>query len=410
MKPTILTAPGSKSLTQRALVVAALADGPVTVEGALVCDDSRHLTEVLVRLGVGVRWEGTRVRVTPGPLRGSEEAHACGNAGTTMRFSAALSLILDGPLVLDGNARMRERPIGPLGDALHALGVEVRYLGQPGFPPLRLERRAPPPAEVTVEAALSSQFASGLLLVAPRLPAPLTLRLAGAVVSRSYLTMTGALMERAGAKLAWLDARTVRVEPGSYRADALAPALGVEPDWSGAAFLLAAGELLGRPVEVPGLLPPEASLQGDAAFAGMIEELRRPRVHRFDLTDTPDLIAPLVALCPFAADATEIVGAGHTRVKECDRIAVLAEGLRRIGAGVEERPDGLTVRPLEAPRPGPIELDPHEDHRMAMTFGLWARRVPGLRVLDPGCVSKSFPLFWEELARFDPSTGQGAGA
>ena len=399
--------PGSKSMTQRALVIAALAERPATLLGALPCDDSALLSALLAELGVAVEWDGERVEVTPAPLRASGEVLFCGNGGTAMRFGSCLSLLAEGELTLDGDARMRERPIGPLGLALEQLGVRVRYLGQHGCPPLALQRQGPAPTRVTVDASLSSQFGSGLLLVAPRLPRGLTVALEKDPVSLPYLRMTTRMMERAGVTVCWTDERTATVEPGLYLSQAVGQVLEVEPDWSSAAFLLAAARVSQVELVIPGLADPASSLQGDSVFAGFLEELRRPLAHEIDLSHCPDLIAPLVATCLFASHPTRIRGAAHTRVKESDRIAVLCRELGKIGAQFVEVRDGMDVFPLQRIVSAEVELDPSADHRMAMAFGVVSLRVPGIRVRDPRCVTKSYPGFWPELERFRAQVALG---
>jgi 3-phosphoshikimate 1-carboxyvinyltransferase len=391
-------------MTQRAMILAALGEGRCSIDHPLACDDSRYLTDLLCALGATVTWEGPpdtpdRIVVDPAPLRAPNEPVFCGNAGTAVRFGSCLSLLCEGALTIDGDDHMRRRPIGALGEALEALGVEVSYLERDGCPPLALRRRQAAPAEVSVDTSVSSQYASGLLMVAPRLESGLDITLTGGQVSMPYIEMTLAMMRRAGATLTdHPDTKRYAVQPGTYDAETIA----VEPDWSGAAFLLAAGFIADLDVTVEGLPSPETSLQGDAAFAAMLAELRAPTepLHAFDLTDAPDLIAPLAAACLFADRPSRIRGAAHTRVKESDRVAVLATELGRIGARLTALDDGLDIEPLDPnhaiERPPP--LDPHDDHRMAMAFGLVSLRAPGIEVENRGCVSKSFPHFWEVLA------------
>ncbi|MBK8480694.1 MAG: 3-phosphoshikimate 1-carboxyvinyltransferase [Proteobacteria bacterium] len=392
-----LSCPGSKSMTQRALMIAALAETPVQIDGALACHDSHYLTLLLRALGVRVDWDGTRINVAPAAtLRSDGKPLYVGNAGTAMRFASCLALVVEGELQLDGDARMRERPIGPLVATLAQLGVQARYLGREGCPPVVLRRGAQAaPARATIEASQSSQYASGLLLVGARLPAGLELTLGGQAVSLPYLQMTAAMMQRAGAELCWLDAGRIVVSPRPYRASRIA----VEPDWSTAAFLLAAGELLGRPLHIPGLVDAAHSLQGDAIFVELLEELRRPQPHRIDLGPTPDLIAPLAALASFASHPTTIAGVAHARIKESDRIAVLCQQLGRAGVEVEERVDGLVIHPWRAADHAPVTLEPANDHRMAMAFGLLSLRLDHVAVAERDCVAKSFPQFWDVLAR-----------
>jgi 3-phosphoshikimate 1-carboxyvinyltransferase len=389
-----LSAPGSKSMTQRALLLAALGQAPrVTVARPLWCDDSRYLTDLLRAMGVAVGWSDAAVEVTPAQLRAPDAPVFLGNAGTAVRFGACLALVVDGALAIDGDAHMQTRPLGALGDALATLGVEVEYLGSPGCVPIRLHRVAEPPREVAVDMSLSSQYASGLLLVAPRLAHGLAVELRGDLVSMPYLRMTAAMMQAAGARLRWEGERRLVVDP-SYAA---CEAMDVEPDWSAAAFLLAAGRIAGRPIEVEGLLPPTRSLQGDAAFAAMLASIDAGAAE-LDLTDVPDLIAPLTVACLFADHPVRIRGAAHTRVKECDRVAVLCRELARAGAAMREHADGLDIEPRDLADRA-VELDPEDDHRMAMAFGILGLRLPGITVKNPGCVSKSFPDFWGALAK-----------
>jgi len=235
--------PPSKSMTQRALVIAALADGPTRLRQPLLCDDSRHLVAALRALGVGVEADGDDLLVEPAALRGRDTPIYCGNAGTTLRFVSGLSLCCRGAMTLDGDDRMRGRPVGPLAAALGDLGCEVDFLAAAGYPSLRVCARREPAAQVTVDVRLSSQFASSLLLAAPRLARGLCLTLPHDPVSRPYLEMTAAMMRAAGARLRWTDARTIVVDAGGYRGGRT---VDIEPDWSSAAVMLAAGALLDR--------------------------------------------------------------------------------------------------------------------------------------------------------------------
>jgi 3-phosphoshikimate 1-carboxyvinyltransferase len=255
-----------------------------------------------------------------------------------------------------------------------------------------LRRVRPAGVEVEVEAERSSQFASALLLVAPRLPGGLFLRLRGAAVSLPYLDLTVQALRAFGASVDVVDG-AFRVAPGPLHGGHFE----VEGDWSSAAFLLAAGRIAGRAVRVANVR--DDSSQGDRAVVGMLARLdgREPRT--FDLADCPDLIAPLAAAAAFADGATEIRRVAHARIKESDRVRVLADGLRTAGCRVDELPDGLRVE-RGTPAGGTVTLDPHDDHRMAMAFGLLSLRLPGLHVANPGCVSKSYPGFWDDLERF----------
>ncbi len=394
--PLRLRAPGSKSETQRALMLAALAAGESALTGALDCDDSRGLRAGLAACGASISEEGERWLVRGGGLRAPAAALDCLEAGTTLRFLAPLALLLPGELVLDGSPRLRERPLQELLDALAGLGVEATRLG-PEQLPLRLRRASPPPADAAtaparaaIDLSRSSQFASGLLLVAPRLAGGLVLELSGQAVSRPYLELTLAMMRGRGATVSE-EGGALRVAPGAYRPGPL-PVAG---DWSSAAFLLAAAWIAGRPLELEGL--DREGAQGDRAILALLEELSLPRPHELDLTDCPDLIAPLAAAAAFAAHPVRLLGAAHARLKESDRPAVLAAGLAAAGVLVQETHDGLLLRPGGALRPA--RLDARGDHRMAMAFALLSLRQGGVEVVGPGCVSKSYPGFWRDLER-----------
>jgi 3-phosphoshikimate 1-carboxyvinyltransferase len=405
VSPRKLRVPGSKSQTQRALVLAALACGESHLEGPLDCDDTRHLRRALGALGAQIddsdpgRWTVGGIAGAPGSDApgGDPLALWCGEAGTTLRFVAPLSLLAARALLLDGSTRLRERPLDALTGALEVLGVAARRQGDAALP-LLLARAVPTAAgaRVRVDASRSSQFASGLLMAAPRLPGGLTVELTGEIVSAPYLRMTLEAMAAFGVDLTGAGGRALVVPEGSYRAATFE----VEGDWSSGAFMLAGGLIAGRELEVANLR--RDSVQGDRAFADHLEALRRGGEGElvFDLTDCPDLIAPLAAACAagrgdLRAAPARICGAAHARLKESDRVAVLASGLRQVGVEVQERPDGLTITPC--PRLRPAALDPHNDHRMAMAFGLLSLREPGIGVTEPGCVSKSYPSFWRDL-------------
>lgn len=401
----LVRTPTSKSMTQRALVLAALAQGPSELHDPLDCDDSRHLRSMLEAFGTTfVEGEaGRRLWVHPAASLRIAPARAlhCGNAGTAIRFGAALALLTDGPFVLDGDAHMQRRPIGPLTECLRTMGIRVEHLGHPGCPPMRLERLLPAPSVASLDGSLSSQFASALLLVAPLLPNGLQLELTGRIVSRPYLDMTIDMLRAGGVDVTWQSERELRVLPGRPRGRITI----IESDWSAAAFILAAGRITGTELVPMGLLEPGASRQGDAAVVRWLAELDGAATNEVDLTDCPDLIAPLAAVALFARRPTRLRGAAHTRWKECDRVAVLASEFRKLGADVIEQDDGLTVNPMPSaviertcePAAERVLLDPHEDHRMAMAFGIASLRMPSIHIKNKGCVSKSFPEFWDVL-------------
>jgi len=393
-----LACPGSKSMTQRAIFLAALSVEPSRVEGALDCDDSSYLSNLLRCLGAEVSWDGNQVGIKP-PKKyvGNGEPIFCGNAGTTVRFSSALSLIMDGVLSIDGDHHMRRRPIGGVAQALEKLGVSVSYLINAGFPPIELERRQEiAETLLEIDSSQSSQFVSAILMVAPLIPDGLRVRLSGAVVSRSYLDMTIKMMASAEVDVQWEGSRDIIISPGRYRRLQWE----VEADWSAAAFLLTAGAIIRRPVEIAALVDPSHSLQGDSSFVDFEQKISRAKHPiKINLNNAPDLLPPLVCRALFGDQPVTFTDIAHARIKECDRIAVLARELRKIGGSINEYADGMTIHPLNSdlvPK-NKVELDPESDHRMAMSFGILSLAYPQVKSREPQCVSKSFPNFWQVL-------------
>ncbi|MBW2735268.1 MAG: 3-phosphoshikimate 1-carboxyvinyltransferase [Deltaproteobacteria bacterium] len=387
-----LRAPSSKSQTQRALVLAALAKGMSEVIDPLDCSDSRGLREALRTLGIDIDDSAPRCwRVEGGQFQAPKTTIDCLDGGTTARFVAALSLVLDGALPLDGSARLRERPMAPLIDSLRQLGVKADSESLP----MTLQREGTPEKRVSVEAHQSSQFASALLMVAPLLPEGLELRLSPSphdgAVSMPYLSMTVEMMAERGVHID--DTQDgFHVRPGTYQAQPIT----VEGDWSAAAFLLVAARLSGQSINVENMSP--HSLQGDRAIVEMLHELDIDRAHHFDLSDCPDLLPPLAAACACCAPPTFIGGIGHARIKESDRVNAMAEGLKAVGVDAQEYETGLLVNPSGLLQGATI--DPRDDHRIAMAFGLLSLKEPSIEVSDHRCVEKSFPDFWQQLQRF----------
>ena len=387
-----VSVPSSKSYTQRALVLAALAPGQSVVRRPADCDDARVLVKALGDLGVDLSWdapEAIRVR-GGGPLEAPPGPVHLENAGTAVRFVTGLSALVRGSMVIDGVEAMRRRPMPGLLRALEDLGVSVEEQGRPGCPPVRLERRSSRvPERVDLDAAGSSQQLSALLLAAPRLERGLVIELSSELPSRPYVDMTLAAIRAFGGRADWVGPGALRVEPGGLAGREYE----VEGDWSGAAMVLAGAWIRGIEVHIDNL--PAESLQGDRVFTEVLAALSAEGPRAIDLGDAPDVVPPAVAAALFAEGATRFEGIGHLRIKESDRMAVLAGELAKVGADIECEDDAMTVRPR--PLSGSAALDPHGDHRMAMAFGLARLRVPGIEVLDQGCVSKSFSDFWSVL-------------
>ena len=406
----LVTVPGSKSQTNRALLLAALADGESILHGALFSDDTRVFVDSLQRLGFSVDAdEGAatiRVQGRGGTVPATRAELYVGNAGTAARFLTAFLPLGRGEYLLDGSPRMRERPIGELLDALAALGADVRAVQGNGCPPVLVYAAGLAGGETVVDAERSGQFLSALLMVAPYAQCDITLRVAGSVASPPYIAMTLAMMAEWGLPSVpeREDGRYAIVAGGRYR-----PMIyQVPPDASGASYFLAAAAVTGGRVRVRGL--GAATDQGDLGFVdvlasmgcrvvrdGMDIELHGPgRLSGIDLdmNAMSDMTLTLAAIAPFADGPVTIRNVAHIRHQETDRIAAVVAELRRLGVTVEERPDGLTINP------GPMHgatLRTYDDHRIAMAFAITGLRVPGVVLEDPDCVAKTFPDYFARL-------------
>ena len=407
--------PGSKSLSNRALLAAALAGGRTVLRNLLRSDDTARMLEALAALGVRVEElpDAVAVESAGGPFRSEVPLRLdLGNAGTAMRpLCAALSLS-PGRWTLTGEKRMEERPIRDQAEALRSLGAEIAYLKNEGYPPLEIRGKALEGGAVRVKGNTSSQFLTALLLSAPLFERGLEIGIEGELVSRPYVDMTLSVMRDFG----------VEAERDGYSRFSVGGAADgvryrspgeffVEGDASAASYFLAAGAIAGGRVRVEGA--GRKSVQGDVAFADVLEKMGA-RVERgddwieagpgeglrgvdLDLNAIPDAAMTLATAALFAKGRTTIRGIGNWRVKETDRIAAMAAELRKLGAEVEEGPDFLSVLPPERLRPATIET--YNDHRMAMCFALAAFGGVPVTILDPGCVSKTFPDFFGRFAR-----------
>ncbi len=404
--------PGSKSLTNRALVIAALANGDSVLRGALESDDTRWMAEALRALGFSLDWnrgEGTvRIRGAAGSIPAARGELFGGNAGTTVRFLVSLVALGRGRFRIDGDARMRERPIQDLLDALAALGVEARSEQGNGRPPVVVESAGIAGGEACVAGETSSQFASSILLAAPYAKADVTLRVRGDLVGGPFVEMTLAMMRRAGVETARTGSE-IRVRSGQrYRAGEVP----IEPDATAASYFMALPALLGGEVRVEGL--GADSLQGDLAFTEVVAKMGAKVDRRsgaiavrggslrgidHDFRGISDTFLTAAALAPFASSPSMLRGIGHTRKQESDRIAAVARELGRLGVKVKEHADALEIEP-SPPHGGEVET--YEDHRIAMSFALVGLRVPGIRIRNPGCVAKTFPDYFERLERLRP--------
>jgi 3-phosphoshikimate 1-carboxyvinyltransferase len=409
--------PGSKSLTNRALLCAALAGGTSTLDNALVADDSRAVRGALVALGaqLDVDDAGTRVRVagTGGRLLPGPRDLDMRLSGTASRFLLpVVATFGTGAYRVDGGAPLRARPMGPVLDGIESLGAAVTAHGEPGHLPVTITTAGRPEGgDVAVTGDSSSQFLSGLLLAGPGTRRGVRIGVTTPLVSRPFVDLTRDVMAAFGVTVDEVGETAgggpVLAVPA---ADYTAADYHVEPDASAASYLFAAAALLGGRVTVPGL--GAGTRQGDARLADHLAAMGA-RVERtatattvagtggtlrslgeIDLRDTPDMAQTVAAVAVFADAPTRVRGVALIRGHETDRIAAVVAELRRVGIRAEETADGFVVHP-GTPRPARIET--YDDHRMAMSFALLGLRVPGIEIADPACVGKTFPGYWDAL-------------
>jgi 3-phosphoshikimate 1-carboxyvinyltransferase len=400
--------PGSKSLTNRALIVAAMADGPSKLSGALDSDDTRVMVDSLQRLGISVAHDPDTATITVqgcgGRIPAKQAELFVANSGTSLRFLAAMLATGKGTYRLDGSPRMRQRPVADLLSAVNGLGAIAKSDLDTGCPPITIEANGLDGGFVIVKADVSSQYLSGLLMALPYARGLTTVEVDGTLVSQPYVAMTLAVMEAFGSRPANHNYRRFNVKPTHYRGRSYA----IEPDASAASYFLAAAAISGGTVTVEGLGP--ASIQGDMGFVDILEHMgcRVERaVERITITGGPlravdvdmnaisDTVMTLAAVALFADGVTRVRNVAHIRHKETDRLSALAAELRKLGASVDEQPDGLIIIPPA--KISPARIATYDDHRMAMSFALVGLRAEGVTILDPGCVAKTYPGFWKDF-------------
>jgi 3-phosphoshikimate 1-carboxyvinyltransferase len=398
--------PGSKSITNRALLIAALADGASTIKNTLFSDDSYWLMHALVRLGFDVRANArtgeTSIIGQNSIIPRRDVEVFVGNAGTVARFLPPALALGEGPYVVDGVPRMRERPVGDLVDAMRLLGAGVGYAEEAGRFPLRVEGGGFRGGMARVRGKSSSQFVSGLLMAAPYAEEPVILEVEGRE-AWPYVGITVEVMRAFGVEVG-IGEKRYTVEPAVYRAREYE----VEPDASAASYFMAAAAITGGRVRIPGL--GAGSSQGDMRFAEVLGEMGcevevgedrvevrgpdRLRGVEVDMNAFSDTMMTLAAIAPFASTPTVIKNVEHTRYQETDRVSAVATELGRLGISVEEGRDLLRITPGTI-RPAVVET--YGDHRMAMAFAVTGLVTPGVRIREPGCVTKTFPDYFERL-------------
>jgi 3-phosphoshikimate 1-carboxyvinyltransferase len=399
--------PGSKSITNRALVCAALADGVSTLSGALDSDDTRVMIDSLERLGIHTKSDAARrmlrVHGCGGRIPNAKADLYIANSGTSVRFLTALVALGHGTYRLDGTRRMRERPIQDLLNGLAQLGVDAVSETGNGCPPVVVRADGLQGGAARVRGNISSQFLSGLLLAAPYADQPVELVIDGELVSKPYIEITLAVMRSFGVAVDAGDLARFAIPRKHY----LASDYAIEPDASAASYFFATAAITGGEVTVEGLN--RDTLQGDIRFCDCLEQMGcQVRYERDRTTVTgdalrgievnmnaiSDTVQTLAAVALFASGPTTITGVAHIRHKETDRIGNLAIELRKLGAQVDEFPDGLRITPAEL-HGAPMET--YHDHRMAMSLSLVGLRIPGVVILDPKCTEKTYPDFFNDL-------------
>jgi len=399
----VLSLPGSKSYTHRTLVAAALAAGESLLSNALKAEDTELTAQALAKLGAGIDWQGTAIRVrgVGGKWRAVAEPIYLGNSGTSMRFLTALTALGQGPYTLTGTARLCQRPLGELLQALAQLGVQVTAERSDGCPPVTVQGGLKG-GRARLSGAVSSQFVSALLFIGPLAPEGVEIEITDELVSRPYVDLTLGVLEDFGISYYREGYRFFQVPGGQVYQPA---DYAIEADASSASYFWAAAAITGGKVTIANLSGD--SCQGDAAFPRVLEQMGctlesaadgltvqggQLRGITADLAAMPDLVPTLAVVAACAQGETVITGVAHLRHKESDRLAAVAAELQKMGIAARDTADGLIIT---GGTPHGAAIDTYQDHRLAMSFAVAGLRVPGIIINDPGCVAKSFPDFWE---------------
>jgi 3-phosphoshikimate 1-carboxyvinyltransferase len=400
--------PGSKSLTNRALLIASLAEGRTCLSNALFSDDSRYFARALQTLGFDVQLDELNAEMTVtglgGKIPSSKAELFIGNAGTAARFLSAFLTLGQGEYILDGDERMRERPIGDLIDGLAQLGGELEATNN--CPPVKIKASGLPGGKTKIAGNISSQFLSALLMVAPYAKSPIEIEVITELNSKPYVDMTIAVMQDFGIEIERSEYSKFIIRPTKYLS--LSTYM-IESDASAASYFFAAPAICGGTVRVENIS--RHSKQGDTAFPDVLQQMgclvdeadhcvrvtgnSKLQGVDVDMRDIPDTAQTLAAVAPFASSPTRIRGIASARAKETDRVHATCTELARLGVQVEEHDDGMTIYPCKTFKRSNVQT--YNDHRMAMAFSLIGLRIPGITIENPGCVSKTFPNFFEVL-------------
>ena len=407
-----LNVPGSKSLTQRALIAASLASGESRLYGPLVSEDTEYSSRALVQLGVSIDQDDTGcwiIQGNGGNVRSSGGTIYLGNNGTATRFLTSVAALGHSPCIIDGDERMHERPIGPLLTALRGWGADIRSLRGTDCPPLQVNGQGIAGGTTTLPEGKSSQYLSSLLLVAPYAKQPAHLEVEGEVLSKPYVRMTLSVMADFGiiAECSY-DLKSFSVPRGVYKGREYH----IEGDASNASYFWAAAAIAGGRVTVTNV--PVLSLQGDIGLVPLLARMgcdvtqagqgitveRKGALEGItvDMGDMPDVVPTLAVVAAFAQGRTEITNIAHLRIKECDRLHAVVTELRRMGAHIDEQDEAMIIHGDGGSSLRGAEIETYRDHRMAMSFAVAGLKVPGVRITGEKCVAKSFPDFWDRFA------------
>ena len=398
----VVTAPPSKSFMNRALIIAALSKGVSRLKNPIYCDDTKYMIKALKAFGVKIETTKKEVKIigSGGELKAPKKPIFVGNAGTAFRFLVSLAVLCGDKVTIDGDERMRKRPIADLLNALKQLGVIVE--SKNGYPPITIDGRNFKGGKATIKSNISSQFISSLLMIAPYAENPIELTLKGKTTSKPYLDITMEVMTRFGAKIKnteyekFVITNRSKYKPRNYY---------IEGDASNASYFMAAAAITKSKIRINGLNPD--TVQGDIKFLSVLEEMGCKIVTGKDfvevtggylysidvnMNEIPDLVQTLAVILLFAEGKSYIRNVANLRFKECDRLSALTHELRSIGASVKEMQSGLMIFPCNQKR---TLIKTYNDHRMAMSFAVAGLKISGIEIDNPDCVNKSFPDYWK---------------
>jgi len=404
----VVRLPGSKSITHRALIAAALADGKSLLKSFLTCEDTLFTLHALKEMGTDIAVDGEDVSVsgTGGRFTGTADKQEIflGNSGTSYRLLLSLAALAERGIILTGSQRMYERPVGDLVGALNRIGADISYIGREGYPPVAVKPSGLKGGRVDVPGNISSQYISSLLLAGPYTSKGIEVGITGHLVSRPYVDLTLDVMRSFGVEAENKDYQHVIINPGRKY---IPRVFTVEGDVSSASYFWGAAAITGGMIITENIHPIK-TVQGDIAFLDILEQMGcsvgrsennvavtggRLMGVETDMGAMPDVVPTLAAVALFAEGRTVIRNVRHLRYKESDRIRDTASELRRIGGKVEELEDGLII--YGGHRLSGADIEPHNDHRLAMSLAVAGVKIPGIRIKDEHCVDKSFPSFWD---------------